>query len=148
MHRPVYLEIPESLSIRDETKIKHMSQMVALTGLDTHKFNAALEGISAIHSALSKDIRYDNMLPWTPGMLDKWITVVSSNRYFATGTTAKQAHLIPFDTSVDPSGVLAAVNERYQHTTDNHVGYFERELKENGVYKCVACQWVVNYLTR
>jgi hypothetical protein len=110
-------------------------QAIQLTGLDTHKYKAALEGISAICSIFTKHMRSDTLKDWTPDMFQEWIVVGAGNRYFSTGAIAASAEVVPFNNLVDPDGILASVNSKYRHTVDNEVGYFQRVAKDDGSFR-------------
>jgi hypothetical protein len=108
-----------------------LRQAIQLTGLDTHKYKAALEGISAICSTFAKHMRSDKLQDWTPDAFGEWMAVGAGNRYFSTGTIAATAEVVPFNDLVDPDGILASVDSKYRHTVDNEVGYFQREKKND-----------------
>jgi len=62
--------------------------------------------------------------------------VGAGNRYFSTGAIASSAEVVPFHNLVDPDGVLAAVDsDKYCHTIDNEVGYFERQKTDDGGFR-------------
>jgi hypothetical protein len=78
----------------------------------------------------------DQLQPWAPDKFRDWSCIGAGNRYFSTGTIAATAETVPFDSLVDPEGVLASVDSnRYCHTVDNAVGYFQREKKDNGGFR-------------
>jgi len=53
---------------------------------------------------------------------------------------AALAEAVPFSNLVDPDGVLAAVDsDKYRHTVDNEVGYFERQTKDDGGFRYDLC---------
>jgi hypothetical protein len=107
-----------------------------LTGLDTDKFKAALEGIATICSTFTKYMGADQLQPWAPDKFRDWNSIGAGNRYFSTGTIAATAETVPFDSLVDPEGILASVDgNKYHHTVDNAVGYFQRQEKENGSFR-------------
>ena len=111
----------------------HLQQAIQLTGLDTHKYKAALEGIATIHTTFTKYMRSDKLQPWTPNTFREWSALNAGNRYFSTGEIAASSEAVPFHDLVDPDGVLAAVDShKYLHTIDNDVGYFERQKKDDG----------------
>jgi hypothetical protein len=112
-----------------------LRQAIQLTGLDTHKFKAALEGISAISSIFAKYMRSDKLQDWTPDRFQEWTMVGAGNRYFSTGAIAASAEVVPFNNLVDPDGILASVDSKYHHTVDNEVGYFHREQKDDGGFQ-------------
>ena len=117
-----------------------LRQAIQLTGLDTHKYKAALEGIATIHSTFTKYMRSDKLQAWTPDTFREWSAVGAGNRYFSTGVIAASAEAIPFNNLVDPDGVLAAVDsDKYRHTVDNEVGYFERQKKDDGGFQYDLC---------
>jgi hypothetical protein len=102
-----------------------------LTGFDTHKFKAALEGIMALHDKLAKSVGTDKLLPWMPGSFQEWKTVYASNNYFVSGRHVANAEAEPFSPLVDPLGLLARVDQsRHRHTRENKVGYFVKESSE------------------
>ena len=110
-----------------------LRQAIQLTGLDTHKFKAALEGIASICFTFSKFMRSDPLQEWTPDTFREWSAVGAGNRYFSTGAIAASAEVVPFNDLVDPDSVLALVDSnKYHHTIDNEVGYFQREKKDDG----------------
>jgi hypothetical protein len=119
-------------NVRNPMRIR---QAVQLTGLETHKYKAALEGISAICSTFAKHMRSDKLQDWTPDMFREWIVVGAGNRYFSTGAIAASAEVVPFNNLVDPDGILASVDSKYRHTMDNEVGYFQRETKDDGSFR-------------
>jgi hypothetical protein len=110
-------------------------QAIQMTGLDTHKYKAALEGISAICSTFAKYLRSDKLQDWNPDMFNEWIVVGAGNRYFSTGAIAASAEVVPFNDLVDPNGILASVDSKYRHTVDNEVGYFQRKTKDDGGFQ-------------
>ena len=115
-----------------------LRQAIQLTGLDTHKYKTALEGIAAIHSTFTKYMRSDKLQVWTPDTFREWSAVSVGNRYFSTGAIAASAEAVPFNNLVDPDGVLATVDsDKYRHTVDNDVGYFERQKKDDGGFRYV-----------
>jgi len=57
----------------------HLRQAIQLTGLDTHKYKAALEGIAAIHTTFTKYMRSDKLQAWTPDTFHEWSTVGAGN---------------------------------------------------------------------
>jgi len=117
-----------------------LRQAIQLTGLDTHKYKAALEGIATIHSTFTKYMRSDKLQAWTPDTFREWSAVGAGNRYFSTGVIAASAEAVPFNNLVDPDGVLAAVDsDKYRHTIDNEVGYFERQKKDDGGFRYDLC---------
>jgi hypothetical protein len=102
-----------------------------LTGLDTPKFKAALEGIMAIHGKFAKSIGTDQLLPWVPGLYQNRNVVHASNNYFLSGRRVANAEVEPFSPLVDPLGLLATVDQNvYRHTRENVVGYFVKESGE------------------
>jgi hypothetical protein len=115
-----------------------LRQAIQLTGLDTHKFKAALEGLTTIHTTFTKYMRFDKLQDWAPDTFRDWSAVGAGNRYFSTGAIAASAEAIPFNNLVDPDGVLATINSnKYRHTVDNEVGYFERQKKDDGGFRYV-----------
>jgi len=102
-------------------------QAIQLTGLNTHKYKAALEGIATIHTTFTKYMQSDKLQAWTPDTFCEWSSVSAENWYFSTGVIAASVKAVPFNNLVDPDGVLAAVDlDKYWHAVDNKVGYFER----------------------
>lgn len=76
----------------------------------------------------SKVVGANQLQPWSPGMFRQWSTVEVSNRFFTPVKDAETNEIVPFNTHVDPNGVLSAVDSSvYRHTVDNKVGYYERE---------------------
>jgi hypothetical protein len=115
-----------------------LRQAIQLTGLDTNKFKAALEGITAIHSTFTKYMRSEKLQDWAPDIFRNWTAVGAGNRYFSTGAIAASADAVSFNHLVDPDGVLGSVNsDKYRHTIDNEVGYFERQKKDDGSFRYV-----------
>jgi hypothetical protein len=92
-----------------------------------------LEGIATIYATFTKYMRTDQLQAWTPDKYKEWSSIGAGNRYFSTGIIAATGETVPFDSLVDPDGLLASVDaNKYRHTVDNDVGYFQREKKENG----------------
>jgi hypothetical protein len=72
---------------------------------------------------------------WAPDKFRDWSSLNAGNRYFSTGTIAATAEIVSFDSLVDPEDILALIDtNRYRHTVDNAVGYFQREKRENGSF--------------
>lgn len=121
----VYLEIIGSKG----SSIKFLRQHVVLTGLNSPQFDLALDGIQAIHSIFSKDVRLSKLHPWMPGTFAGYKTIEADNRYFTSAKFANRSNVVPFDPLVDPDGVLASVDQsRYLHVASNNVGYFTRQI--------------------
>jgi hypothetical protein len=114
-----------------------LSQSVTLTGLDTNKFEATLEGIALVYGMFSKAMRSGQLDEWNPGIYQEWRTVSISNTYFSPGTSAPiSTTSVPFHPLVDPAGVLASlVEDGHLHAADNDVGYFERVPREESGFK-------------
>jgi hypothetical protein len=115
-----------------------MRQAISLTGLDTHKFKCAMEGVLAIHSLFAKETGGVNtILPWQPGYYQGHPTIETANRYFTSTSTPTDSLPAPFHPQVDLKGILSAiVNEgQFMHTLNNHVRYVERVEKDGGGYK-------------
>ena len=109
-----------------------------MTGLDTHKYKTALEGIAAIHSTFTKYMQSDKLQASTPDTFREWSAVTVGNQYFSTGAIAASAKAVPFNNLVDQDSVLATVDsDKYRHTVDNDVGYFERQKKDDGGFQYV-----------
>jgi hypothetical protein len=109
-----------------------MVQEVTLTGFDTHKFKAAVEGIAYIHDKFKKEIQPEKgLLDWMPGMYQQSTSIKATNKYFYKGQRSLSSEVVPFDALVDPGGILDSVDKNeYRHTSDNHVGYFVHVSKD------------------
>jgi hypothetical protein len=111
-----------------------MQQTVTLTGLGTHKFKAALESILFIQSLFEKEIQSVKLASWSPGNFQDQLTVDLRNRYFAGSAFATT--VVPFDTQVDPDGLLNSIaGGSLLHTEENRVRYFQRVEKTENKFK-------------
>jgi hypothetical protein len=91
-----------------------------------------MENIEFIHSIFLKDVRPLKLLPWMPSTFSGYKTIQSYNRYFTSTKLANHSDAVPFDSLIDPYGVLASVDQsRYIHTAANNVGYFARLVTGN-----------------
>jgi hypothetical protein len=112
---------------------------VTVTGFDTPKFKAAMEGIVTIHGVFTKRIFSGHLLDWNPQIFYGWKSLRAGSRYFTTGPASGDAEIIPFLSTVDPDGILEMMDkQRYRHTIDNDVGYFKREAKGDQKFKYIV----------
>ena len=133
---PIY-DIYSDTWDRRQDNIRYLRQAITLTGLGTHKFKAALEGIQMIHSIFSKEPGLTQLEKWSPGYFQEHHTTNLWNRYF-TSSMQSGSHQpnIAFDKFVDPNGVLASVmGGHLMHTQDNHVEYYQRVEKSTNKFK-------------
>ena len=118
-----------------------MSQTVTLTGLETQKFQVALEAIALINGLFTRHLTESiEMLPWTPEIFQDWKSVRIVNRYFCPQNSATEEDLATFDSEIDPFGILTAMqNSGFRHSVDNEVGYFERVKREDDTHFQYVC---------
>jgi hypothetical protein len=109
--------------------------MVTLTGLDTHKFKAALEATALVSDLFARHIGPGRFEEWIPDAFRQWRAISISNKYFSTRSSAG-TDLAPINPLVDPGGIIASLGELgYRYTVDNEVGYFERVKTPDGNFK-------------
>jgi hypothetical protein len=103
-----------------------------LTGFGGESFENALEGIVNIQAKISQEMGQDVLLPWSPGKYKNVSTITASCRYFTPKRGSTTADAVPIDKTIDPDGVLAAVDDnKFKYTKDNVVGYFKRSTEES-----------------
>jgi hypothetical protein len=116
--------------------VKYMRQAVTLAGFHSHKFNMAMENLCFIHSILAKEVKGDASNSWFPGNFCGEPTITCSNRYFISSTSASATSSQPFDSLVDPNGILASLaSDKLVHTASNQVQYYEQAEQSNKGHK-------------
>lgn len=104
-----------------------LKQSIALTGLGTDRFDAAVRGIQTIHQVLSNHIFQagGHLRDWTPGRDGQDLTLTFSNHYLTSARDIGNKSSIDISTIVDPLNILCPLIKTEVHTADNVVEYWE-----------------------
>jgi hypothetical protein len=114
-----------------------LRQGVSLIGADSLGFESAVESITGIHAAFSRQFKEGQLNNWQPSSSWNQPGIVANNRYLTLAKDTMPHDIIPFSAIEDPKGILNKyVDDTYVHTSDNVVQYYERKLSE-GKYRCV-----------
>ncbi|TFK58622.1 hypothetical protein BDN72DRAFT_906570 [Pluteus cervinus] len=106
-----------------------LQQAITLSGLDSAKFETAIDRTHDIYNKYRRFFPDNQLLPWndlhctiTPGR-----TLTFSNRYFTRRKEAPTMRAIPFAVEVDPKGLLSQlITGHLFHSIDNQVSYYTR----------------------
>jgi len=114
----------------------YMRQSVTLTGLGIQSFQAAVDGIIAIHSIFSRQFPHGTLEPWQPSWFLDHHTITASNRYFSEKRLCPCLIPIPFPMNVDPKGILnTMMGEKLIHAEENEVKYYEALVDQPSTYR-------------
>jgi hypothetical protein len=92
-----------------------------------------VESIQRLNQAFARQVSEGAMDSFTTGQCGKFDAVEFSTRYFTSRRDDPFGEAIPFDSMVDPKGILASmVNSTYFHGEDNQVLYFVMKHNEDG----------------
>lgn len=106
-------------------------QTVTLSGVSSKRFGNAITAIGQIVEVFNAHCTLDELLPWSPKIVQGHPTLTLSSRYFtADGGAAKQdVRLFPGD--LDPYNLLRNAVPAGLYTSDNEVLYYERRKFAN-----------------
>src|SRR4051794_39647545 len=106
------------LATRRKDGFRVLRQAVTITGLGTHKFKAAVEGILQICSMFEKSCT--KKVTWEPGHYESESTVECWNRYLTN--VNRSSSIVPLSPVIDPKEILASASKQgLVHTEDNQV---------------------------
>jgi hypothetical protein len=78
-----------------------------------------------MHLMLSRQVPEGLMEPYTASSFQEYSAIEAGTRYFTARRDDPQGAAIPFDSAVDPKGLLSSMaNDRYFHGQDNKVLYY------------------------
>jgi hypothetical protein len=75
---------------------------------------------------------------WNPNQFEGYDAIDTANRFFTPRSQARTEEITPFSNVVDPDGILASamnVDDKFTHTIDNEVDYYERLIHDNKFLK-------------
>ena len=124
---------------RTTERVKYLRQSISLSGFGTTLFEATIEGLANFFALLARPIPPSRLTTNTViDMLNGKPSINLSNRYFTPKKDAPMSNCVPFPNQVDPHGVLTAmIGDRYIHTEDNVVKYFNRVAEPDGHYRYI-----------
>ena len=99
-------------------------------GSDVFEQNA--QGAFEVHDHFKRNLPHDSLLPWEPKNWSGNLSMMFSNRYFASVEEAEGQRPLELGEEVDPDGMLRQAVPRGVHTMDNQVAYYERVLTSDG----------------
>ncbi|TFK59185.1 hypothetical protein BDN72DRAFT_906086 [Pluteus cervinus] len=106
-----------------------LRQSVTLSGLDSTKFETAVDRIHDIYNKYRRFFPENQLLPWNDlhCTITTGRTLTFSNRYFTRRNEAPTLRAIPFTEEVDPKGLLTKlITGHLFHCSDNEVSYYTR----------------------
>ncbi|KIL58014.1 hypothetical protein M378DRAFT_87111 [Amanita muscaria Koide BX008] len=122
-------------------QLKYLRQSVSLTGLGTPYFEASMKALTNIYVLFSRFVPADKLQACAiMGKYGEHVSMDASNRYFTTRKDNPMEKHIPFDSDVDPNGILerAAGGSAYIHSEHNIVRYYERvKSTMDSKYNCI-----------
>ena len=71
---------------------------------------------------------------WVPNQFEGHDAIDTANRFFTPRLQARTEDITPFSNVVDPDKVLTSamnIDDKFTHTIDNEVGYYERVTHDN-----------------
>src|SRR3954454_24111698 len=92
------------LATRRKDGFRVLRQAVTVTGLGTHKFKAAVEGILQICNMFENSTT--KTVTWEPGQYKSDSTVESWNRYLTN--VNRNSSIVPLCPAVDPKQILTS----------------------------------------
>ena len=118
-----------------------LKQSIALTGLGTDRFDAAVRGIQTIHQVLSNHIFQagGHLRDWTPGRDGQDLTLTFGNRYLTSARDIGNESSIDMSTIVDPLNILHPLMKTEVHTANNVVEYWECQDGDSTRYVLHIC---------
>jgi hypothetical protein len=143
--KPTYvaiIETEEAITTLYRTtpeRYKFLRQGVTITGLGTPTFEKAVEVAQEVYEVLKREFPEGQLEGWTASNFRGHYALGISNRYFTPIKDAKDMAHIPFDSVVDPRGILESMAKAgYIHSEENIVQYYTREIDEQGKHRLVV----------
>jgi hypothetical protein len=115
---------------------------VTISGLGSHIFNNAVQGIHQIHDLFSRTFDAGTIESWTPSIFEDYEAIDMSNRFFTPRQHARTDHITTFSRAVDPDNILHTAmsqDDKFTHTEDNEVEYYELVTDINGLIRYASC---------
>ncbi|TFK53518.1 hypothetical protein OE88DRAFT_1611284, partial [Heliocybe sulcata] len=135
-------DLPPQLEplIRKAYKKQFLNQSIQITGLSDETFKNAMQGIAIIHRHMSRSFKDGAMQSWAPSDFDGHPAIDVTTRFFNHSKAPGGTISIPFDTNIDPKGILSKlVDDKWVHTPDNTVDYCQFIQKEDEKFKYIKC---------
>ena len=109
-----------------------MKQGIQLMGVNGSNFDTCIENLKRLNRILARQVPEGALDAYVPGNILNYSTIDVGTRYFTSRKDDPTGALIAFDRSVDPRGILTAMNDSsYFHGQDNEVLYYSASTVGN-----------------
>ena len=122
-----------------------LRQAVTISGLGCQQFHDAVQAIHEIHQQFSCTFDLGSIDNWSPNRFEDHSAIDMSNRFFTPRLHTTTDQIITFSEDVDPDNILNRAmtqDDKFTHTTDNEVYYYELLTDIDGNIKWVL--WSMN----
>lgn len=117
---------------------RFMKQSVRITGFGSEHFERAVSSAANIGVFMQESIDIDLVDKWSPVRFQTWSALEFTNRYFVHQNIEGDMIPVEFGDRVDADGLLAQISgDKWVHTEENVVSYFQRVSKADGNMECV-----------
>ncbi|KAF7789840.1 hypothetical protein EIP86_000786 [Pleurotus ostreatoroseus] len=106
-------------------------QTVMLSGVSSRQFGTAIAAIGQIVEVFNAQCTRDELLPWSPRIVQGHPTLTLSSRYFTADGGSTKHDMRAFPEDLDPYNILRNAVPDGLYTEDNEVLYYERRKFSN-----------------
>ena len=109
-----------------QRKWNYLMQRVRLTGLSAEEFDNAVLSYTMVYNKMSAQFPLESVLPWQAAVYEGHPAIDFNARYFTKRSDAPNETSLPFQTGVDPKGILKRLRgQDLIHGPDNCVQYLQ-----------------------
>ena len=106
-------------------------QTIMLSGVSSRQFGTAIAAIGQIVEVFNAQCTRDELLPWSPRIVQGHPTLTLSSRYFTADGGSTKHDMRAFPEDLDPYNILRNAVPDGLYTEDNEVLYYERRKFSN-----------------